>query len=648
MQIKLRKDDSVKKFTYEDYFELDQGEDLSDLVNWALEQDILTDIGYVPCFRLAETYRLLKNHDEAEELLKEAIHMQPEASEEAQRSLAKLYSQKDQFDLAVETMQPVAESLKRLSEPTEKQRDTLKECLWEIAKWNRKRGKFDEAMQIYQEMLRDDAENYEIVCEMLSVLADQNVPQQVLDHLNSLGAQTDAKTGNDRLTQLLFACADAEEVHNIISQSARELRYLSLIREIYEKAIKVAEKERNASVTRDDRLAEVIAAIVQLKNHLANSLHRHNESESDAVAAVELWSEVTAIRVDTQLSWNIMVAKRSAAKEVCLYYMTEARRQANADAGAAKGYVDKVEAFFDSISEDRGKPLEEYEFKRMLGYHLASTGQQAQAREQLKSTIELGVELLSDTDDSNDFQGYNTLADAFMRLKDEDNALAAWSLIGPDRNVPPPPLNGSLQSQGSNSQPPDVVVNGTSVNGTEKVEDAAKIPTAVTAAATAAEASSDPAALDPPARGLTRRTTSDFAKKMKAQPKAPPRGPMGRYCDCARSECHENRGIFTFADDFYYCRQCPDVQFTPACLDLMRQGKLRRHICHKDHDFYHVPPWDFEKAWKVGKGNVQVGEKIMTAKEWLDGIRQDWGITKESNEGKEDAKNGEEDREKEK
>ena len=636
MQINRKKDDGIKKFDYQDYYEPDQSEDLSDFLNWAHEQDILTETSYVPCFRLAETYRSLKNYDDAEELLKEAIQMQPDACQEARRSLAKLYSQKDQFDLAVETMQAVAEGLKKLSEPTEKQQENLKDCLQDIAEWNKKRRKYDEAMQIYQEMLRDDAENYGIVCNMLSVLADQNVPQQVLDHLNSLSTQTDAKTGNDRLTQLLFACADDDEVHNIISHSARELRYLNLIREIYEKAIDVAEKERGTSGTHDDRLVEVTAAIVQLKNHLAHSIHRHNESELDAAAAVELWCEVTTLRVDSRIFWNILEAKRSAAKEVCLYYMSEARRQGHADADAAKAYVDKLESFFDGLPEERGTPLEEYEFKRMLGYHLASMGQQVQAREQLKSAIELGVELLSDGDVSNDHRGYNTLADAFMRLKDEDNALAAWSLIGPNKNEPLPAADGSLKSQGSNAQPPDVTVNGASANATKKAEHAVKDQPAAAAAPTA-PAGSDPAALDPPSRGLMRRATSDLAKRMKAPRRARPKCPMGRWCDCARTECHDNRGHFTFADDFYYCRQCPDVQFTPACLEQMRQGKLRRHICHKDHDFYHVPPWDFEKAWRVGKGNVQVGEKIMTARQWLDGIRQDWGIEKKSNENEQDG-----------
>ena len=637
MQIKRRKDPLVKKFTWEDYWGGEFDEDLSELLSWADEHEITNETTYVLCFRLAETYRMLKNYDEAKELLKRAIHMQLDDSKEAQRSLAKLYSQKNEFNLAVETMQPVVERLKTLSDPTEKQQERLIDCLEDIATWNKRDGKYDEAVQIYQEILRQDAENYRIVCEILSVLADQNVPQQIIDHLKSLGTETDTKTGNDRLTQLLFTCADSEEVYNIISHSARELKRLNLIREIYEKAIEVAEKEKAASSSRDNKQAEVIGAIVQLKNHLANSLHRHNENEADTKAAVELWKEITTLQVNTRLHWAIYDAKRSAAKQVCLYYMAEARRRAFADPDAAHVYVNEIESLLKGLSGEREKPLEDYEIQRMLGYHLASIGQQEQARAHLNSTIKLGVELLSDEDDTNNFEGYIKLADAFMRLKDKDNALAAWSLLGPNNIVPQPPAKASPDST---SRPPDVVVSGTSFNALEITGVGADgAPAAIETTMTVTN--SDPTALDPLPRGLTRRTTSDLAKKSKALAKVPPKGPLGFYCHCHRPECLEKRGQFTFADDFYYCRQCPDIQFTPECLELLRQGKIRRHICDKDHDFFHVPPWDFEKAWKVGKGNVQVGEKVITVQDWLNGIRRDWGIEQKNSGGAGEGEKGE-------
>ena len=630
MQIKRKDNPLQKKFDWNDYWETEPDENLSELLNWAEECDIDTEATYVLCFRVGETYRVLKDYDTAKELLKEAVRMQPDNSEEAQRSLAKLHSQNKEFNLAVKTMQPVVESLKKLSDPTEKQQELLKNCLEDIAMWNKRQGKYDEAMQIYQEILHQDAENYEIVSEILAVLADQNASQQILDHLNSLGTETDIKTGNDRLTQLLFTRADFEEVHNIISDSARELKRSNLIREIYEKAIGVAEKERATSRPHDDKQAKAIGAIVQLKNHLANSLHRYNESETDTTAAVQLWNEITNVRTDTRYSWELYVAKRSAAMQICLYHMTKASRQVQPDANTAQV---QIESLFKGLSEEQEKPLEEYEIQRMLGYHLMSIGQQEQARAQLDSTIKLGVGLLSDDDASNDYQGYTKLADAFMRLKDEENALAAWSLLGPDKNVPSPPVKGSLPQLDNTSRPPEIVVNGTSFNISEKTRaEANGVPAAAPAETTRVVANSDPVVLDPPQRGVTRRATSDLAKKLKAPAKVLPKGPLHFRCDCHQSECLENRGRFTYADDFYYCKQCPDVQFTPECLGLLRQGKMRRHVCNKDHDFFHVPPWDFDRAWRVGKGNVQVGEKIMTVQDWLDGIRRDWGIEQRNSE----------------
>ena len=40
----------------------------------------------------------------------------------------------------------------------------------------------------------------------------------------------------------------------------------------------------------------------------------------------------------------------------------------------------------------------------------------------------------------------------------------------------------------------------------------------------------------------------------------------------------------------------------------------------------YVPKYNPKKLKQVGKGNVEVGGKVMSVKEWLDTIRKDWGL----------------------
>ncbi len=59
-------------------------------------------------------------------------------------------------------------------------------------------------------------------------------------------------------------------------------------------------------------------------------------------------------------------------------------------------------------------------------------------------------------------------------------------------------------------------------------------------------------------------------------------------------------------------------------------------ICSPDHDWLHVPKWDDEEYAKVGRGKVKVGGtwdgqgrvggEVVTIEEWLNLLRDEWGV----------------------
>jgi hypothetical protein len=222
----------------------------------------------------------------------------------------------------------------------------------------------------------------------------------------------------------------------------------------------------------------------------------------------------------------------------------------------------------------------------IIGYHIRVVlaacytllSDQEKAMQNMRSDMKTAMDLLSDDDPDNDHQAYLMIADVLMHCGDDLNALSSWSLLGPN----------DLESPKETEHE----------NGVKEGE--------------TAQADGVP----------------DTSPKSKIIPNR--RGDMGNTCD---GRCGKN---WTYADDIWCCKVCPDVQFDSGCLDKVRNGTLDRYICSSEHEWLHVPPWSDENYAKVGKNNVQiggtlkdgerVGGQVVPVKEWLDGLRKTWEI----------------------
>ncbi|KAI4239674.1 MAG: hypothetical protein LQ352_007783 [Teloschistes flavicans] len=93
----------------------------------------------------------------------------------------------------------------------------------------------------------------------------------------------------------------------------------------------------------------------------------------------------------------------------------------------------------------------------------------------------------------------------------------------------------------------------------------------------------------------------------------------------------------SWMDSLWFCKVCDNITFHDECLAKVRKGSLNRYVCSPDHDWLYVPSCVVEyKA--TGDGNVRIGGEfrdnkriggqIVTVEEWLDMIRENWGIEK--------------------
>ena len=86
---------------------------------------------------------------------------------------------------------------------------------------------------------------------------------------------------------------------------------------------------------------------------------------------------------------------------------------------------------------------------------------------------------------------------------------------------------------------------------------------------------------------------------------------------------------------YWFCKVCYDIGFDDECMENLRRGTLDHYVCSRDHQWLRIPSW-VEEFQAIGKGRVRVGGEFEDGKriggqivpvgEWLDMIREKWGI----------------------
>lgn len=261
-------------------------------------------------------------------------------------------------------------------------------------------------------------------------------------------------------------------------------------------------------------------------------------------------------------------------------YLQKARQAVDVDKSGVEDYAKKLEYICTSQSAKYGDaPMDT---SLLLARLYSLSGKQQEARKQIRHYIRSALEILSDEDPDNDHDGFKSLAVALSPI-DDVNALAAWSLLGPDD----PPTEEEEQEEKKEEG---------SEAGSEKQE------------ASAAE--------DDNAKEQAQETNSNQEKKAPVERT----GQLGYSCD---GSCGHR---WTYADDMYVCKDCVDTQYTEACLEKVTSGEMARKGCQPNHDFLHVPKWDDEAHKEIPKDSVKVGEQILSIKDWLKQLRVDYGI----------------------
>lgn len=474
-------------------------------------------------------------------------------------------------------MERALEMLRKIDAPTEEIHTSILANLICVAGWEVDLQLWDAAVNHYEEALLIDPSNSEAQAKLLKLLLSRDQDKPVYDLLVSMNS---TKSKNADVSQLaatlipLLQEEGSEAIFNTLFTVCQKNSFFTPLLQDIDAAIDFAQSEEREH----DR------AWLLLFKGIA--LYRYDEREErDPEAALSLWEKIGTLTFKEKPWMFERVASRSL-KFLSSYQFERARSSPN-----PTYHIEKMESY--ANTRYRGSDLCS---RTYLGSYYGLKGDFETAKNVYLGDFKNALALLSDDDEENDYQGYYQMADILMHSGDTLNALSAWSLLGPtDGKLPAEEAdaNGHTAEDNSDEEEETDTEEHNADNGNAAKEKA-----------------------DEENAPLTHNDRS---------------GDLSNFCD-------GNCGLlWHYADDFYCCKACPDIQFCAECLVKLQAGTLKHAICNSQHERLHVPKWDDnefketrEKKVKVGgelKGDTRVGYRTVTLEEWLNLLRDDWGLS---------------------
>ena len=260
---------------------------------------------------------------------------------------------------------------------------------------------------------------------------------------------------------------------------------------------------------------------------------------------------------------------RLAANFVFNYHFSKIRTEQTA-AHEIEVHVEKVEAMALSTNSPEVAPR----LRLMLASLYVRLEKHDAAQNLLLNDLKRGFDLLSDNDPENDYMGFRDIGSIMMHTGDDLNALSAWSLFGPMER---------------------------------RREYIAKEAKDSTEAPCEGE-------ISPPSGNDT--------------------GYIPAYCN---GRCSGQN--LSWEESHWMCKVCYDIDFNDECFEKLQKGTLPLLTCSPDHEWLLVPSWTDEYR-ATGRGRVRIGGELIDGKrvggqivpveEWLDLVREKWGIDKPS------------------
>jgi hypothetical protein len=558
----------------------------------------LDNLGYEEARNIAKTFRDYGKPKEAIENFKLASSLQSD-NWLSQWGLAAVYQNQKEWTLVIEILEALRKAIERGEAKGDDPTTLLPGILRDLASGYEEAGNHDKALEIYETLLREHPDDYRPMVGIVSILRRRGDFVKLLEFLENLKRSKDERTGLDRRTQAFHELFYDMRYHEAIAAVGTNLKTFGFVKDGYQTAIDAAEaKLRPAKGGLSRREGAYIKGVVSLLLYYFALFCYNTHANDEKQLAISLWERILQTEELENVGYTgLSLAKEFVKQKLANVYLEQALLTGQ-DPEVVARHVNNLEQLSVPKDDENITGWRRLTYpKQLLTRYYALTGQKEKAKDTLRAQVKKDLDLLSDEDPSNDYLGYTGLAKDLMYAVQDNDVLAAWSLITPDK---PEEEDHEVEAQ----------TDGRSVARGAESEVLPADPNAHNASSVAKEPAQEQNVSY--AKSTSSGSTADITRKLK--------GPLEYTCD---GRCGTT---WTYADDIYVCKLCNNIQFDEHCLKKMRVGTLERQICNKNHEMLHVPKYNEQELEMIGKGNVKVGQKIMSVDDWIQGIRNDWGI----------------------
>ncbi|OJD18304.1 hypothetical protein AJ78_01680 [Emergomyces pasteurianus Ep9510] len=609
-------------------------EDILELENWAQSELNITEKDKYWTLQMAFTFVDFSLGDKALDLSLAACEQEPD-SWEPQFCLARAYGQVGEHKKALEVLAPVIDAFRADEQLLEKNKDFFcREVLHSQGFWSSIINEYDASILAFLEIYNQQPDNYWNIFNMFETQHREAKYSDIMGHLKNMQHQTNSE-GVSRLVAMMHEYA-RDEIFNLnIIEAGKHSNQWGTLKELYQVSIDVA-RPRNGL----HRL---------LRRWYGLALYKFPESENDRKEAVAIWEENVGLSLPSTKAYSGVI-DAPTANYLASLYLGEAK-QRGFDSHVIEHYLPRLQHLCELLPRQNPHNLK----MLILGRFYSLIGQREKALNAVKWIVKLGLDLLSDEDLSNDWQGYYIIASS-LHYVDDVNCLAAWSLLRP--------LVEETESQGQKGiaeghedeehtleqYVPDgaKICPDSEVDTGSDVQQRALTENTVLNREEGADEEIDTTELpypreDPDSFADTEDNTALTALDEEAGLRASSPAPLVSHEGPAYLTCDGKRRCpkwWSFADDLYLCKDCVKVYLCGDCFKKLQAGTLqaicssKSIACNKSHEFFHVPSWNDEDARKIPKGHVKVGEEVITIANWLSNVRKEYGllVEKESEE----------------
>ena len=476
---------------------------------------------------LGITYLSVEASEEAVTAFKSAQGLD-EKNWRATEGLALAYEKSKNYEAAVAEMKKAVEGMHEdddLDEDDRKQK--MFDDLLSLAEWQAQLKVMTDAMKCYEEALQLDLDNSKAQFKMLRLMLTNGQDQEAQDFIQGLLEKTVPDSDLGQLSALMPHFVEEESndfIFDLLFAATHKTPMFPQVLAQMQAALEAAEKEQRT----DDQ------AMLLYYSGIARYHYDQSDTRNPA-AARDLWDECSSMKNLGSSPSMVEWAAKESMRHLGVFHYQRAITGPN-----SASHVEKLE----QLASDHRKYQFQGDHSRasLAYYHAHISRDTAKAKSVLIDDVKEAVDLLSDEEDWNDWQGLYQLANVFLHFCDEDNALGAWLMLGP----------ASKEDQSS---------------------------------------------------------------------------------DSAYFHCDGRCGTkWISASNIYCCRICPDVQLCEDCHGKIVAGNMKWFVCSSTHDWLHIPE---QPAPTISNGTsdakpsanlVPKGDQFVPMEDWLNAIRDEWGI----------------------